>query len=425
MRKCSSPHQLWTEKRSPSHIELNWKYFSNFINFPLTSGRLLLYIPLPVDLKRFSPPRRARTKLSVRAPLIWTIVAAFSFAGVARASEKPVSYDFSAVTKLIQGWVDHGYYPGAAVRVVKDGNVVYEKCFGGFTPSTVVSLVSSTKWLEAACVMTLVDDGKIDLDAPLSKYLPQFKGDAGRATVRQCLSHTSGLNSIKIPETDAQTISIADRADELAAGELKEKPGTRFQYGGNGIGVAGRVAEVVSGKPWEILFADRIANPCEMHWTTTGMNLWYVRCHGGARWSASSSLDDYSNFLEMISNDGMFHGKRVLSANAIREMQADQLRGADRGSNDYFKLCGSQNGIYGFGEWREQVDQQGNATLLSSPGYYGYYPWLDKKHHAYGVFEGDGDNPVASKAHFPAFFSSPEVARLVASAFEAGSKASQ
>ena len=66
---------------------------------------------------------------------------------------------------------------------------------------------------------------------------------------------------------------------------------------------------------------------------------------------------------------GCFAARRVLSANAIREMQADQLRGADRGSNDYFKLCGSHNGIYGFGEWREQVDQQGNATLLSSPGY--------------------------------------------------------
>jgi hypothetical protein len=60
-------------------------------------------------------------------------------------------------------------------------------------------------------------------------------------------------------------------------------------------------------------------------------------------------------------------------------------------------------------------------VLLSSPGYYGYYPWIDKRHHLYGVFEGDADNEIAAKAKFPAFFSSPQLARLVAGAIEAAS----
>jgi CubicO group peptidase (beta-lactamase class C family) len=333
-------------------------------------------------------------------------------------------YDFTPIDKTIQDWVDKGYYPGAGIRIVKDGRIVYEKCFGNFSPTTVVSLASSTKWLEAAAVMAVVDEGKIDLDAPLSKYLPEFTGDKGRATVRQCLSHTSGLNSIKT-KPDADTDSIADRVDQMAAGEMKEKPGTRFNYGGNGLNVAGRVAEIVTGKPWEIIFTDKIAKPCQMHRTTTGMNLWYVREHGGNEFFPGSCLEDYSNFLEMLANDGVFRGTRVLSSQSIKEMQADEVRGADISSNPFItKIRGSSPpGLYGFGEWREVVDGKGQALILSCTGWYGCYPWIDKKNHAYGVFLGDADNDRARKANFPAFFASPQLSQLADGIFEAETKA--
>lgn len=348
-----------------------------------------------------------------RSHFLSTALALCAFFG-SRAAAAPKDYDFSAVTDRIQGWVDKGYYPGAAIRVVKDGRIVYEKGFGGYTSSTPVALISATKWLEAATVMAVVDEGKIDLDAPISRYLPQFSGEKGLITVRQCLSHTSGINSIKLSTPDDHTDSIAERANQLAAGDLKEKPGARFTYGGNGLALAGRVAEVATGKPWEILFAEKIAKPCQMKATTTGMNLWYVQCHGGAP-CAISTVEDYSHFLEMLVNEGIFRGTQVLSSHAIQEMQSDQVRGADISANPFIlKVRGSRhNGVYGFGEWREDVDEKGNALVLSSPGWYGFYPWIDKRNHAFGVFAGDADNEAARVGKFPAFFESPKLSQLV------------
>ena len=103
------------------------------------------------------------------------------------------NFNFSAVTARVQGWVDKGYYPGAAVLVTKDNHVLYEKCFGSYTPETEVLIASADKWLAAATIMSLVDEGKLSLDDHPSKFLPEFKGDAkGQATLRQMLSHTSG-----------------------------------------------------------------------------------------------------------------------------------------------------------------------------------------------------------------------------------------
>jgi CubicO group peptidase (beta-lactamase class C family) len=333
-----------------------------------------------------------------------------------------VNYDFTKIDATVRDWIDKKYYPGAALRIVKDGHVVYDKCFGNVTPHSVVSLASATKWLEAAGVMAVVDEGKIDLDAPLSKYLPQFKGEMGKATVRQCLSHTSGINSIVLSETDAETNSIADRINQLAAGTMPEKPGTHFTYGGNGLNVAARVAEVVTGKPWEIIFAEKIAKPCQMHETATGMNLWYVNAHGGNDFFPGSSLADYSHFLEMLANDGVFRGTRVLSSKAISEMQADEVRGADISANPFVtKIRGSSpKGLYGFGEWREVVNADGKALVLSCTGWYGYYPWIDKSNNAYGVFVGNSDNENARKGNFPAFFMSPTLSQLADAAFKAG-----
>ena len=68
-------------------------------------------------------------------------------AGVIAAQTK---CDFSALTAKVQGWVDSGYYPGAAVLVAKDQQVIYEKCFGSYTPETPVFIASAGKWLAAA-----------------------------------------------------------------------------------------------------------------------------------------------------------------------------------------------------------------------------------------------------------------------------------
>ena len=109
--------------------------------------------------------------------------------------------NFSAIPTLVQSWIDKGYYPWAVLRVYQGEKILYAGHWGCYNQGdNIANIASGTKVLESATVMTVVDEGKINLDAPISTYLPEFTGTKGRITVRQCLSHTSGLNQVKMPE---------------------------------------------------------------------------------------------------------------------------------------------------------------------------------------------------------------------------------
>jgi pimeloyl-ACP methyl ester carboxylesterase len=84
---------------------------------------------------------------------------------------------FPLVTKRVQGWVDRGYYPGCSVWIAKGDKVLYQKNFGTGTADTEVYIASSGKWLAAAAILAVVDEGKLSLDDQAEKWLPEFKGD--------------------------------------------------------------------------------------------------------------------------------------------------------------------------------------------------------------------------------------------------------
>jgi CubicO group peptidase (beta-lactamase class C family) len=252
----------------------------------------------------------------------------------ASATARPATPpDFTAVTRYMDaGWPSLNL-PGAALLVVKDGKVAYEKYFGAYTPQTVVPIASSSKWLSAAVIMTLVDEGKIDLDAPVSRYLPEFTGDKAGMTIRQMFSHSSGL--VDFPGAWDYGISMGDYADRVAReGVMAGPPGTGVRYASASMQVVGAIAEKVTGKSWNALFVERIGQPCEMASTTYALRPENRNplLAGGAR----SSLRDYGRFLEMIAGKGVYKGRRVLSEQAIREMQKDQTGGLPllRVSND-------------------------------------------------------------------------------------------
>ena len=226
--------------------------------------------------------------------------------------------------------MDRQYYPGAGLLVAKDNQVIYEHCFGDFTPDTVVLIASSGKWLAAATIMSLVDDGMLSLDDTASKWLPEFKNDPkGIATIRQMLSHTSGYRPYQPddkPPDKYQT--LAESVEHIVPLPPVYKPGERFDYGGLAMQVAGRMAEAAAGKDWETLFQERIARPLGMtntHFIPVDQGGGHSPMLGGG---ARSTLRDYANFLAMIAGNGLFKGKRVLSEKAVAEMQADQVRGA-------------------------------------------------------------------------------------------------
>jgi CubicO group peptidase (beta-lactamase class C family) len=263
--------------------------------------------------------------------------------------------------------------------LIKDGQVIYENYFGGYNTSTTVPIASASKWLAGATLMTLVDEGKLSLDDPVSKDLSYFTGAKGTMTIRQMFSHTSGLPPIA---GDARCIynpliSLDACTRQIAQLDLIGAPGAQFAYGENSMHVAGRVAEVVSGQSWESLFQEKIAIPLEMSGTTFGATANPIIA-GGAR----SRLRDYANFLQMILNHGRFNGRRVLSAGSVREMQQNLTAGLPV----VYAPRGQSAVNYGIGEWLDILTPRGNAVQVSSPGAFGFTPWVDKKRNLIGVF---------------------------------------
>ena len=351
------------------------------------------------------------------AALAVTLLLATSCRSTSPDALAPGQYDFSTVTAKIQGWMDNGYYPGVAVLMAKDNQIVYDRCFGNYAPDTEVYIASAGKWLAVATIMSLVDKGMLSLDDHPSKLLPEFKNDPkDKATLRQMLSHTSGYPPYQPKDKPVDKYqTLTESVEHLRPLSPDYQPGERFDYGGLAMQVAGRMAEVASGKDWETLFQERIARPLQMtntHFTPVDQGGGHSPMLGGG---ARSTSHDYANFLSMIFNDGKFNGQRVLSGKAIHEMQADQVRGALVKTNEFVEhVRGAKHkALYGLGEWREELDTQGNAVLISSPSWAGTYPWIDKTTGVYGVVIAHVGGPGVGQDKFSGFYSSPQIAILV------------
>ena len=330
--------------------------------------------------------------------------------------ERKIRYDFSPVHCLVQSWVDSGYYNGAGLMIARNNQVLLDTCYGNYTPETEVYIASAGKWLAAATIAAVVDEGKLSWDDQVTKWLPEFADIKGTATLRQLFSHTAGYPDYQpkeLQKDDYQTLdeSVAHIVD-LPADTV---PGAEFHYGGLAMQVAGRMAELATGKDWETLFQERIAQPLGMkntHFTPVNSAEGHSPMLGGG---ARSTLHDYVAFLDMIFNNGVYRGKRILSEKAIAEMQADQVRDAKIVTPDYVRKVRAEqhNGVYGLGEWREEVDSRENAVLISSPSWAGAYPWVDKATNTYGFFITHVNVEKAEAEGFSSFYSSSVLPILV------------
>lgn len=332
------------------------------------------------------------------------------------------SCDFSAALEQILGWVEQGFYPGAGLVIGWRGRVVLEHHFGAHDPGTADFIASASKWLAAATIAAVVDEGVLSWEDPVQRWLPEFTGSAGAVRLRQLLSHTSGLPGEQ-PEgrrnDDYPTLEESVR--QVLPLPLLEPPGTRFRYGGLALQVAGRMAEQATGHSFPELFRRKLAQPLGLEHTrftpvdpSPGHNPMLA---GGAR----SCAVDYARFVAMIAGHGQLAGKRVLSDEAIAEMQRDQVGTASVGPGQFPERVrgATHQGVYGLGVWRERVDAQGNVTQLSSPSWAGAYPWVDLQRDVFGVLIAHVDlqGPPWTDGFNP-FYSSAVLADLVAAAVD-------
>lgn len=272
---------------------------------------------------------------------------------------------------------------GLEVAIVHGGHEVYHKEFGRWQRDRRGIIASSTKWLSGAVIMSMVDDGTLSLDDKASKYLPYLTGEKAAITVRQLMSHTSGFGG-EFPLVNrcigdpATTLEACAQA--LARVPLKIPAGTGFIYSGAGMQVAGRVAEVASGKDWQTLFRERVALPLGLVSTDYEYKgpTKNPRISGGGR----STVSEYMKFLEMLAGQGVFRGRRVLSSRAVAVMLSDQTQGVPIVESPFARASSydpkATSNRYGIGNWLEHPDAQGRTLWNSSPGLTGWTPFLDR-----------------------------------------------
>lgn len=336
---------------------------------------------------------------------------------VSCAHNKTASYDFSPLDSIIQGWIDKEYYLGASVCVAKDDSALFTKCYGGFTPETKVYVASAGKWIAASVVAAVVDRTELDWDDEVQEWLPDFAGDPkGSIKLRQLLSHTSGIRPY-LPEPRVDNYNSLDSAvAEILPLDTVFAAGSRFEYGGLAMQVAGRMAEVAFGGDFETLFQSLIAHPLGMrysHFTPVNTDGGHAPMLGGG---LCTTLDDYMLFLKMIYNDGIFGGRQIISHESIIEMQKDQVGTALVSPGEYVEkaLGKTHHGIYGLGEWRELIDENtGEAYQISSPGWAGAYPWINKRDSVYGFFIAHVIGSSQKDDGFSSFYGSPVISAAV------------
>jgi CubicO group peptidase (beta-lactamase class C family) len=289
---------------------------------------------------------------------------------------------------------------GMALVVVKDGKVIENAGYAKFGAGTVVDVGSASRWLAAAAMMTLVDQGTLALDDPVSKYLPEFTGEKAGITIRQLWFYDSGL-----PTTDAsiddRTLTLEECVRRIAAGPLSSLPGTSVSDGSVSIQVGARVCEVISGMTWQEFFRVRIAEPLGMD--STSFNLMGFNRNPNVGGGARSTAEDYARFLTMLLQGGVWSGKHILSKEAVAQIEQDQAAGSAIVATPYTTVASllpsTSRARPGLGMWREETDP-GTATLLiaSCPGTYGFTPWIDYKLNLAGVLSMEYDLAKAAYA---------------------------
>ncbi|PWT98632.1 MAG: hypothetical protein C5B52_11965 [Bacteroidetes bacterium] len=284
-------------------------------------------------------------------------------------------YDLTPIDQLLQQNQKTIGKNGVAL-VWKDGKLVYQKVLGEFTLKTPSPVGNSSKWLTAALVMTFVDEGKISLDDKVTKYLPIYgKYMKGYITIRNCLANTSGVQA----EPASLLKLVGKRKFETLEEEVNyyaEKreivtnPGTEFFYSNVGPNIVGRILEVISKKSFDRLMLERIFRPLKMK--NSSFSVFDNSAIDPSNGAQCSGID-FINFMTMILNKGTFEGKKILSEKSVAEMATPQFTSLPVKSAPKI----AEGWKYGLGEWIEESDSKGNASVISSPSLYGSWPFLD------------------------------------------------
>ena len=344
---------------------------------------------------------------------------AAAFAGAPSAPVLP------AVQAALTAQVEAGEIAGAVTLVVTRDAILHHAATGladraagrPMREDTVFWIASMTKPLTGAAILLLQDEGKLRLEDPVAKHLPEFaalRTPAGRPanlTIAQVLTHTSGLAEAPGPAAEAAR-TLADLVPAWLAAPMQYEPGARWKYTQSGINVAGRIVERISGLSFDEFLARRLFGPLGMKDTTffpegdirarlvtayekhrqTG-ELRPVPPRAGYEGGRNrpplpngglySTGCDYARFCQLLLGDGVFEGRRILSAAAVRALRTPLTGDLPTGffQSEAHGQYG-RNYAWGPGTCILQQPHPGLAAMLS-PGTFGHggawgtQAWID------------------------------------------------
>jgi CubicO group peptidase (beta-lactamase class C family) len=335
-----------------------------------------------------------KRSLTCATLLGFILAASLAFAqGLPTASPEAVglsSARLARVTELVKGEIAKGRYPGAVALVARHGKVAYFEALGQRDPQSgapmtkdaIFRLYSMTKPFASVAVMTLVEDGKILLNDPVSKYLPKLKGlqvsvprvdpQTGRVsyalvpaereiTIQDLLRHTSGLvygvftSHAGVKEAyakegvDWENVTPAEQVERLARVPLAHQPGSAWEYGLS-TDVLGRVVEAVSGATLGQFLQERLFAPLKMTDTAflvpngkaarlaqpfakdpvSGdavklLDVTVAQKNDAGGPGSAGTVADYARFSQMLLNGGQLERVRILGRATVAQMTSDHL----------------------------------------------------------------------------------------------------
>jgi len=369
-------------------------------------------------------------QIAIRCLLLTTIV----FAQLQCA----FAQDFSRVDKLLRdslsilagsAVVDGG---GVALVLYKDGRVIhrFEASLPGktYTAARLVPIASASKGIAGTVVTRLMQQGRWTMDARLGEYFPDVNdADKQAATLRQLFSFTSGFaGNVPGPTPCVEDVTFGGTLDDCVQNvlqrSLRARPGAIFDYGSDGMHIAGRMAELASGVSlpsgtcWDTLVRRNVTSMLGMDRTGYDLPPLYTTDNPRIDGGAISSADEYIKLCAMLLQKGEYNGVRVLEERWVDSIMADQTRGAtiffSPAAQYRFLDPGLAQARYGIGWWRERSAPDGKALEVASQGALGFSPWIDFERGYCGVLSVRSDLTQI----YPTYF---ELKRLIRLALEA------
>lgn len=337
--------------------------------------------------------------------------------------------------------VASGKLAGAYLLVGRKGKVAFQEGFGLQGPGqtkapdaeTIWRIFSMTKPLVSVVAMTLVEDGKLDVDAPVSKYLPEYKDlkvwqadgttvpAAKPMLVRHLMSHTSGLiygfiqpgsplaRAWAAGGENRNDLTNREYAKVIAALPLKSEPGTAWNYS-RSTDILGAVVEAAGGKTLDVLVREKVTGPLGM--TDTAFyqpeakrsrfaeakasggpaalgNIYYDYAKPTPFLSAggglSSTAEDYLRFVLMLAGEGQYKGVRILKKETLLRMRQDETTPEIRRAGVFFPGQGMGFGL-GFSLVTDDTLQRPGNGTFSWWGIAGTEFWVDPKNETFVIF---------------------------------------